>query len=87
MKASSWFEMWLLVLIGTLPELIKWLTLSWDASPRGVSILVATLLLGAAVNIKAYLSNSTSTTATKDSVTIEKTGAAATPQTKTEPTN
>ncbi len=76
MTAKSHVEMWLLVLIGTLPELIKWLTLSFDASGRGLSILVATLVLGAAVNIKAYMSNSSSTKVTEDphTVTVETTG-------------
>jgi hypothetical protein len=83
-KFCKW-ELFLLVLIGALPEAIKWLTLSFDGSVRGLSIFFCTIILGAAVNIKAYLSNSSSTTVTKnpDSVTIETTGQK--PQTPTEP--
>lgn len=64
-------ELTLLVLLGALPELIKWLTLSFDASTRGILILIATLTLGACVNIKAYFTQSTKVE--KDGVKIQTT--------------
>lgn len=45
----------LYILIGTLPDLIGWLTLTFDWTPRGVAIIVCKLLLAACINWRAFI--------------------------------
>lgn len=48
-------RLFLYILIGTLPEIINWLTLTFDTSPRGIAILAATVTLTAAITWRSYI--------------------------------
>ena len=45
----------LYILIGTLPELSTWLTLTFDWTPRGIAILTCKILLASAINYRAFI--------------------------------
>lgn len=45
----------LYILIGTLPELVNWLTLTFDWTPRGVAIVTCKVLLAACINWRAFI--------------------------------
>jgi hypothetical protein len=55
MNDKSHARLWLYIVIGTLPAIVEWLTLTYDVSPRGLSILAAKTLLSAAVTARAYI--------------------------------
>lgn len=49
--------LFLYIAIGAIPELIKWLTLTYDTSLRGVLILAFTTALTTAITWRAYIDN------------------------------
>lgn len=53
-RAGAW-RLILYILIGSLPELINWLTLTFDLSPRGIAILIAKLTLAACITWRAFI--------------------------------
>lgn len=55
MNAAARQRLILYILIGSLPELIDWLTLEFDWSPRGISIISAKITLAAAINWRAFI--------------------------------
>lgn len=55
MSKAAKVRLTLYILIGALPELIGWLTLTFDWSPRGVAIITAKLLLAACINWRAFI--------------------------------
>ena len=57
MIQKSYLRLALYILIGTMPELINWLTLTFDCSPRGALILLAKATLTACITARAYIDN------------------------------
>jgi len=55
MTGAAKQRLFLYILIGTLPEIINWLTLTFDMSPRGIAILAAKVTLTAAINWRAFI--------------------------------
>lgn len=58
MTAHARTRLFLIIAIGTLPELGDWLTLRFDWTPRGVSILLVKLVLAACINWRAFIDTS-----------------------------
>lgn len=55
MNQYSHIRLWLYIVIGTLPAMVEWLTLTFDTSTRGILILVAKTVLSAAITARAYI--------------------------------
>lgn len=55
MNSKSHIRLWLYILIGTLPAIVDWLTLTFDMSPRGLAILTTKTVLAACITARAYL--------------------------------
>lgn len=55
MTAAARQRLVLYIIIGTMPEVVNWLTLTFDWSPRGVAILASKLILAAAINWRAFI--------------------------------
>lgn len=55
MTSEARLRLALYILIGTLPELTNWLTLTFDWSPRGVAIITSKVILAACINWRAFI--------------------------------
>lgn len=55
MNSDARLRLLLYVLIGTLPEISNWLTLTFDWSPRGVAIVSCKVILAACINWRAFI--------------------------------
>jgi len=55
MTGAAKQRLFLYILIGTLPEIVNWLTLTFDLSPRGIAIIAAKVTLAGAINWRAFI--------------------------------
>lgn len=53
----SHLRLWLYIFIIILPEILQWLTLTFDTSPRGLLILSVKVLLAGATVARSYIDN------------------------------
>lgn len=55
MTSAARSRLILYIVIGTLPQWISWVTLTWDLTPRGLIIIASSLVLTGAVNWRAFI--------------------------------
>ena len=55
LNQKSGVRLFLYIVIGTLPAIVEWLTLTFDTSARGILILLTKTILTAAITWRAYI--------------------------------
>lgn len=70
----SHLRLWLYLGANCLPAVVKWATLSWDTTPRGLTVLALETLATGCITTRAYLDGKTTDKVVAESITTQPKG-------------